>query len=42
LNLPKTQFEMTVTDKISCKNYLEWENHCFKYIFGILIKFPIR
>jgi len=39
--LPETQFERTVRDKITYKTYLEWENDCFKYIFGILIKFPI-
>jgi len=39
--LPKTQFERTVRDKIACKTHLESENGSFKYIFGILIKFPI-
>jgi len=34
--LPETQFERTVRDKIACKTYLEWENDYFKLIFGIL------
>jgi len=37
----ETQFERTLSDKIACKTHLELENDCFKYIFGILIKFPI-
>jgi len=40
--LPKTQFERTVRDKIVCKTHLEWESDWFKHIFGILIKFPIQ
>jgi len=40
--LPKTQFERTVRDKMACKTNLEWENDCFKHIFGIFIKFPIQ
>jgi len=40
--LPKTQFEMTVKDKIACKTQSERENDSFKLIFGILIKFPIQ
>jgi len=39
--LPEIQFERTVTDKIARKTHLDWENHRFKHIFGILIKFPI-
>jgi len=39
--LPERQFEKTVKDKIDSKTHLEWENYYFKYIFGILIKFPI-
>jgi len=42
LKLPETQFERTVRDKIACKTCLESENDGFKYIFGILIKFPIQ
>jgi len=38
--LIETQFETTVREEIACKNHLEWENYCFKHIFGILIKFP--
>jgi len=41
-NLPETQFESTVKDKIACKTHLEYENYWFKHIFGILIKFPIQ
>jgi len=33
---------MTVKDKIAWKIDLEWENDCFRYIFGIVIKFPIE
>jgi len=40
--LLKTQFEMTVRDKITCKTNLEWKNYSFKHIFGIRIKFPIQ
>jgi len=40
--LTETQFERTVRDKIACKTQLERENGCFKHIFGILIKFPIK
>jgi len=40
--LPGTQFERTVKDKIVCKTHLEWETDCFKHIFGILIKFSIH
>jgi len=39
--LPKSQFEMTLSNKIAWKLHLEWENDSFKYIFGIPIKFPI-
>jgi len=39
--LSEIQFERTVRDKIACKTHLEWQNDCFKYIFGIFIKFPI-
>jgi len=38
----ETQFEKTVRDKITLKTHWEWENDCFKHIFGILIKFPIQ
>jgi len=38
----ETQFESTVRDKITRKTHLEQENDRFKYIFGILIKFPIQ
>jgi len=41
-DLPETQFERTVRDKIECKTYLEIENDSFKHIFGILIKFSIQ
>jgi len=41
-DLPETQFESTVKDKMACKTHLEYENYCFKHIFGILIKFPIQ
>jgi len=41
IELPETQFEKTVRDKIVCKTCLEWENDSFKHIFGILIKFSI-
>jgi len=41
-DLPETQFESTVKKKIVCKTHFEWENYCFKHIFGILIKFPIQ
>jgi len=40
--LPETQFERTVTDKIDSKTDSEWENDYFKHIFEILNKFPIR
>jgi len=40
--LPETQFEKTVRDKIDSKTHLEWENYCFKHVFGFLIKFPIQ
>jgi len=40
--LPETQFERTVRDKIACKTLLEKENDCFKSISRILIKFPIQ
>jgi len=40
--LQKTQFQRTVCDKIARKTHLEYPNRIFKYIFGILIKFPIR
>jgi len=40
--LPKTQFERTVRDKMACKTHLEWEKNIFKDIFGILIKFSIQ
>jgi len=40
--LPETQFERTVRDKIACKTNLEWENDCFKHSFRILTKFPIQ
>jgi len=39
--LPKTEFERTVRDKIAAKTYLNWKNGCFKHIFEILVKFPI-
>jgi len=42
LELPETQFERVVEDKITCETYLEWENDWFKHIFGILTKFPIQ
>jgi len=38
--LPEAQFYRTVLDKIACKTHFEWENDCFRNIFGILIKFP--
>jgi len=38
----KTQFERTVRDKIACQTYLGKENDSFRYIFEILIKFPIQ
>jgi len=38
--LSERQFKKTVRDKIAYKAHLEWENDSFKYIFGILIKFP--
>jgi len=40
--LSETQFVRTVRDKIGCKTHLELENDCFKYIFGILIKFSFQ
>jgi len=40
-NLTETQFERTVSDKMTSKTHLEWENDSFKHIFEILIKFPI-
>jgi len=40
--LPETQFQNTVRNKIACQTHLEWENDSFKHIFGILIKFPIQ
>jgi len=40
--LPEIQFERTVRDKMPCKSHLEWENDCFKHIFGILFKFTIQ
>jgi len=40
--LPETQFERTVRDKIDYKTHLEYENDCFKHTFEILIKFPIK
>jgi len=39
--LPETQFDGTVRDKIACTTHLELETGYFKHIFGILIKFPI-
>jgi len=39
--LPETQFERVVKNKITCKTHLEWENYCFKHIFEILINFFI-
>jgi len=40
--LPETQFERTVKDKIVGKTHLKRENDCFNYIFGFLIKFPFQ
>jgi len=40
--LPVALFERTVSEKIACKIHLEWENYCFKHIFGNLTKFPIQ
>jgi len=40
--MPETQFQRTVKDKIDYKTHLKSENDCFKYIFEILIKFPIQ
>jgi len=40
--LPETEFKKTVRDKIAWKTHLDWENDCFKHIFGILNKFPIH
>jgi len=40
--LTETQFERTVKDKIACKTHLERENGCFKHIFEIPNKFPIK
>jgi len=40
--LPETQFERTVRDKIACQTYLKRENYCFEHIFGIPVKFAIR
>jgi len=34
--LTETKLERTVRDKIACKTHLEWENDCFKHIFGIM------
>jgi len=31
--LPETQFERTVRDKIACKTHLVLKIGCFKYIF---------
>jgi len=42
LKLQETQFERTVKDKITCKTHLDWENDCFKHIFGNLFKFSIQ
>jgi len=42
VELPKTQFQRIVKNKIAGKTHLELENDCFKHIFGILIKFPIQ
>jgi len=40
--LPETQFESTVRDKIECKTHLGRKYYSFKHIFGILIKFSIQ
>jgi len=40
--LPETQFEKTVKDKIACVTHLELENDGFEHIFGILFKFSIQ
>jgi len=40
--LPETQFETTVRDKIACQTHLEGENYSLRYIFGIFNKFPIQ
>jgi len=41
-DLPETQFERTVRDKMACETHLEWEIDCSKYISGILIKFSMQ
>jgi len=42
IELPETHFDKTVRDIIACETHLEYENNSFKYIFGILNKFPIQ
>jgi len=40
--LSEIQYERTVRDKLGCKTRLDLKIDCFKYIFRILIKFPIQ
>jgi len=40
--ITETQFERTVKNKIGCETNFEYENYCFKHIFGIFIKFSIQ